>query len=74
MKHALLKCFQLHVENIYRFFRVWCTWYRGYGERNDITTKTFFKFRSLTLCLLASSADNLYKQFKPRSGPTKRRA
>ena len=28
----------------------------------------------LTLCLLVSSADNLYKQFGPRSGPTKRRA
>ena len=28
----------------------------------------------LTLCLLVSSADNLGKQFGPRSGPTKRRA
>ena len=29
---------------------------------------------SLTLCLPVSSADNLGKQFAPRSGPTIRRA
>ena len=28
----------------------------------------------LTFCLLVSSADNIYKQYGPRSGPTKRRA
>ena len=37
------------------------------SEYTWIITK--LAYRNLTLCLLESSADNLYKQFGPRSGP-----
>ena len=51
-------------------------------DPNCLTLMVFIKMsmlcmdllRQLTLCLLLSSADNLCKQFGPRSGPTKPRA
>ena len=46
----------------------------SYSWSRDSKGKWNTNFIYLTLCLLVSSADNLCKQFGPRSGPTKCRA
>ena len=80
LKIMFLHCPITELCFLFQYFGTATHSYLNYGDGpfvvdilKEMTSKTFYSDRtvgSLTLCLPVSSADNLGKQFGPRSGPT----